>query len=191
MINEKSDKDLIRNLKVGENINESLSEIINRHSGIFITMVNAYTPQPMKQEIIEDKNYYIYQTALKYDESRNTKFSTYLGSETRWMCLNNYNKSKKKTETDLKPLENLVYQGDVSKEVQFEDSLKEVLKITKTHPDKRVGKIFQLRYGGYDRGNKLMPWSKVSKHVGLSVQGSINVHDQAIESIKVKLEKEI
>ena len=191
MINKKSDKDLIKNLKRGRHVNESLSEIINRHSGIFITMVNAYTPQPMKQEIIGDKNYYIYQAALKYDDSRKTKFSTYLGSETRWMCLNNYNKSKRNTEVDLKPLENMIYHGDVSREVQFEDSVNEVLKITRGHPDKRVGEIFQLRYGGYNKGNKLMPWSKVSKYVGLSVQGSINVHNQAIESIKNKLEKEI
>jgi len=85
----------------------------------------------------------------------------------------------------------MIYHGDVSREVQFEDSVNEVLKITRGHPDKRVGEIFQLRYGGYNKGNKLMPWSKVSKYVGLSVQESINVHNQAIESIKNKLEKEI
>lgn len=191
MNKKETDTHLIRNLKRGEDVDDSLKEIVDRHSGIFITMVSAYTNTPAKEEMISDRNYYIYQAALKYDESKNTKFSTYLGSETRWMCLNNYNRSKKRIEVDLKPLENMISNGDISKEIQFEDSVNEVLKITKAHPDKRVGKIFELRYGGYNLGNKLMPWSKISKKVGLSVQGSINVHDQAVVSIKNKLEKEI
>ena len=75
-------------------------------------------------------------------------------------------------------------------EMQNKDSIEKVLRITELHPDKRVGQIFNMRYRD-TASNKLTPWSEICEHVGLSVQGSINVHDQAIESIKNKLQKEI
>ena len=87
------DNELVRNLKVGNNINESLDLLVQRHSGIFITMVNSYTPTNERNELISDKEYYIYNAALKFDESKNTKFPTYLGCETKWMCMNNFNKN--------------------------------------------------------------------------------------------------
>jgi len=190
MNQEINDKVLVENLKKGTNIDESLKEIVNRHSGIFITMVNAYTPDREKEDMINDKEYYIYQAALKYDEDKKTKFSTYLGSETRWMCLNNYNKNKKKNEVALSSVENYLQDDSYRDSYQDTDSVNKVLQITRTHPDKRVGKIFELRYSN-SNGNKLTPWSEICDHVGLSVQGSINVHDQAISSIKQQLHKEL
>lgn len=190
MNQEINDSVLVENLKIGKNVDESLREIVSRHSGIFITMVNAYTPDREKEDMINDKEYYIYQAALKYDEERKTKFSTYLGSETRWMCLNNYNKNKKKNEVSLSAVENYLQDDSYSTSFQDTDSVKKVLQMTKIHPDKRVGRIFELRYSN-DSGSKLTPWSEICSHVGLSVQGSINVHDQAITSIKQQLQKEL
>lgn len=184
------DLELVQNLKSGKNINESLEELVQRHSGIFITMINSYTPINERSEMIGDKEYYIYNAALKYDESKNTKFPTYLGSETRWMCLNNYNKNKRKNEIDLDSIENLGVECMMMEKYSCSDSAKKILQMAKRHPDKRVYTIFKLRYSGSGR-NKLTPWSKVCKPVELSVQGCINVHDQALKKIKQELKKEI
>jgi hypothetical protein len=70
------------------------------------------------------------------------------------------------------------------------DSTKRILQIAKRHPDKRVYTIFKLRYAS-SGPNKLTPWSKVCQPVELSVQGCINVHDQALKKIKKELQKEI
>ena len=65
-------------------------------------MIHNYVPSNTiftnKDELISDKEYNIYQAALKFDSSRGAKFSTYLGNETKWMCLNIYNKNKKHPE---------------------------------------------------------------------------------------------
>lgn len=191
-MNHRKDIELIQSIQQSdEHSNESLQELIERHSGIFITFVHSfYIPFKNKRELIDDKEYHIYQTALKYREDKNTKFSTYLGVEARFLCLNTYNNLKKVDEVDIEPYSNIIpcYDSDICEEDK--DSINEVLNITKFHPDSRVGKIFELRYRDGEK-NKLLPWSKVSPHVGLSVQGSINVHDQAIESIRKKLKKEI
>ena len=191
-MNHRKDIELINSIKnADKDSNECLQELIERHSGIFITFVHSfYIPLKTKKELIDDKEYHIYQTALKYNEEKNTKFSTYLGVEARYLCLNTYNNLKKVEEVNIEPYTNTIpfYDGEICEEDK--DSINEVLSMTRHHPDSRVGKIFELRYKKGDK-NKLLPWSKVSPHVGLSVQGSINVHDQAIQSIRKKLKKEI
>ena len=98
------DTDLINNIKNDVDANDSLQELVSRHSGIFLSMIHNYVPNSNsvinKSDLIQDKNYYIYKAALKFDETRLAKFSTFLGNETKWMCLNLYNKYKNK-----KPIE--------------------------------------------------------------------------------------
>ena len=70
-----------------------------------------------------------------------------------------------------------------------QESLGTIYNLISLHPDKRVDKIFRLRYNG-GKGNKLMSWKEVSKEVNLSIQGCINVHNSAIRHIQTKLQKD-
>lgn len=187
---QKDDQELVSNLKVGREVNESLYHLVEKHSGIFINMVNQYMNKEGRSEFINDKEYYIYQAALKYDSNRNTKFSTYLGSETKWMCLNTYNRSKKKHEVDIDYIENLGDNSHQYHQIIKKDTQQKILELAHSNPDKRVHKIFELRYSGGNR-NKVMPWSEVCSQIGLSVQGCINVHDQALTKIKQELKGEL
>ena len=98
----KSDLILINNIKKGKDIDKSLMELISRHSGIYVNMIEAFAAKTSNyinyNELIEEKDYHIYKSVLKFDCKRGTKFSTHLGNETRWMCLNLYNKNKKNNE---------------------------------------------------------------------------------------------
>ena len=79
--------------------NDSIKELIQRHSGIYVDMVNKYIPDSIeginKNDIIQDKSFCIYDAAINFDENKNTKFSTYVGNLARWKCLNIYNKKIK------------------------------------------------------------------------------------------------
>ena len=94
-----SDLDLINSIKNKNKINECLQELIDRHSGIYLDIVNSFLKNcnndSLRHEIINDKEYAIYNSVLKYDENRGTKFSTFLGNEAKWICLNASNKNKK------------------------------------------------------------------------------------------------
>ncbi|MBD35875.1 MAG: hypothetical protein CL512_03825 [Actinobacteria bacterium] len=176
----------------------ALKEIINRHSGIFISIISSHFEKGnfMKYglELIEEKDYYIYQAVLKYDSKRKTKFSTFLGNEARWLCLNTYNK-RKKTERifnhEKNNLEFLMktHAAPESKSIDM-DCYDRILEIANGHSDKRVSKIFKLRYVD-GKQNKLMPWKDISKKMNLSIQGCINIHNAAIKYIRKVLEKEI
>jgi DNA-directed RNA polymerase specialized sigma subunit len=181
-----SDLDLIKNIKKKKKIDESLQELIDRHSGIYLDIVNSFMKNcnndSLRQEIINDKEYAIYNSVLKYDENRGTKFSTFLGNEAKWMCLNASNKNKKYVE-----LNDTNYDfDDLKDEKQTNAStlqdliLKDFNSEIANHPDKRIQKIFSMRYSG---NKKLTPWRKISKVMNLSIQGCINIHNAALNSI--------
>ena len=191
-----SDTELVKAVKFGMKSDDHLKELVDRHSGIYISMVNSYSPDrtsglvSAKDDLLSDKNYYIYQAALKYDESKQTKFSTYLGNETRWLCLNIYNKNKNSKEISSdKP--DLNYAAVDLHEVSMkQEILDKILAIIKRDPDQRISTIFKMRYIDGDK-NKVMPWNKVCQSVSLSIQGCINIHNKTIRKIKKQLKEDI
>tara|TARA_B100001094_G_scaffold82401_1_gene78664 strand:+ start:4508 stop:5107 length:600 start_codon:yes stop_codon:yes gene_type:complete len=192
-----TDEQLILNIKSTKDQDASLEELIERHSGIYLEMVNAFssTTSPFidRAELIEDKGFKIYEAALKYDNSRGTKFSTYLGNETKWMCLNTYNKNKRKPLITVDFIENIGEDQESTENIHKTietDLFDKVLSIISAHPDRRVGQIFEMRYIKGHK-NKVMPWKKIGKKLQLSIQGCINIHNSAVSYIKNELKEDI
>ena len=73
-----SDLTLIDKIK-SENDDQSLIELIDRHSGIYHTMVNQYLSSPRhsidKRQAVKEKDYVIYNSAVSFDPDKKTKFS--------------------------------------------------------------------------------------------------------------------
>ena len=65
-------------------------EIVNRHSGIYLQMIHSYAPKETSidnfYDLLNSKESHIYDAIQSFDENRKTKFSTYLGNCTRWLC---------------------------------------------------------------------------------------------------------
>lgn len=192
------DSDLVSNIQEQVNVEESLEELVNRHSGIYLEMVNNYAspnnPFIDYQELIQDKEYKIYNTAMKYDPHRGAKFSTYLGNETKWMCLNLYNRNKRRPIFQNELIENMAANNDLNEDTIPEsikqDLLNKVLSVIKQHPDSRVEKIFEMRYIVGTK-NKVMPWKRIGESMNLSIQGCINIHNSAIEHVQQELSEEL
>ena len=96
-INNLEDYQLVNNIKENKEADFSLKELIDRHTGIYLDIVNKYTQTANttnKLDLIDEKDYNIYQAALKYKSDKGTKFPTFLGNETKWICLNRNNKRR-------------------------------------------------------------------------------------------------
>ena len=187
-----SDIFLIEKVKREADLN-SLNLLIERHSGIYLDMVNSVIPNNCdfldKHDIIDDKNISIYKAVMNYDENKNTKFSTYLGNETRWKCLNLFNRGTKYKYLDINDFnddENLS-DDEMLNKISSKEILDKVYFYANTHKDERVTKIINLRYK-IGEGNKTMPWKNISEKVNVSIQGCINIHDRFIEEIKKDLQ---
>jgi len=183
------DVELVENIKNEKDVDDCLQELIERHTGIYLDIVNKYTQHTNtsnKLDLIDEKDYNIYQTALKYKSDKGTKFPTFLGNETKWICLNKQNKIKKEKKVafdDISEID-LAQEDDGSKEKL--EVFKKTIELAKQHEDKRVEKIFEMRYIIGEK-NKVMPWKKISKELNMSIQGCINIHNSAIEEFKLEL----
>ena len=172
---------------------ESLNLLIERHSGIYLEMVNSVIPNNCdfldKNDIIDDKNISIYKAIMNYDENKNTKFSTYLGNETRWKCLNIFNRGTKYKYIDIEDFKEHVdfIEENTIKNISSKEILDKIFNLANTHKDQRVSEIFYLRYK-IGEGNKTMPWKNISKKINVSIQGCINIHDRFIEEIKKEIQ---
>ena len=191
LINNLEDQQLVENIKKNKKTEDCLQELIGRHTGIYLDIVNKYTQNgntTNKLDLIDEKDYNIYQAALKYKSDKGTKFPTFLGNETKWLCLNKYNKRKKEPQINIED----VKEGDIlsqkTDKIKKEDLeiFSEAIKFSKSHKDPRVEKIFEMRYITGEK-NKVMPWKKISEELNMSIQGCINIHNSAIDKFKIEL----
>ena len=182
-----SDYTLISNIQE-KNDEDSLLEIIDRHSGIFHTMVNQFMSHPHcsldKSLLVGEKDSTIYSAALNYDPTRKTKFSTHLANQTKWKCLNILNKKKKNKEFQLDDNSNYAepFSDGFLREIDKGEAFSLFNKCLKKEKDERVKKILDLRYGVDN--NKLTPWRKIAKELDMSIQGCINIHNRFINKVK-------
>ena len=182
-----SDLTLIEKLQERKD-EDSLLQLIERHSGIYHSMVNHFMSHPQnaldKDQMVNEKDATIYSAAMNYDPNRKTKFSTHLANQTKWKCLNLLNKNKRmkqffidEDENHFQPsCESLIAdltRGEVSS--VFETCLKK-------EKDERVKKIVDMRYGAGN--NKLTPWRHIAEELNMSIQGCINVHNKFINKVK-------
>ena len=182
----KSDNELIKEIKVGCNVCENFGEISKRHSGIFFKMASKYISKKFTEKRLDfftDKDYYIFQVILDYKENKKTKFSTYLGNRIKWMCINNYYKTINSCEVNF-PDQLMHNCPDKSKNIDTQ-LITDAMRMIKKDKDKRLYKIFTLRYLE-GKGNNVMPWKDICSNadINLSVQGCINVHNNYIKKIK-------
>jgi hypothetical protein len=182
-----SDLTLISKIQ-DDNDQDSLLEIIDRHSGIYHSMVNYFMSHPAltldKSYLVGEKDSTIYDSALNYDPNRNTKFSTHLANQTKWKCLNLLNKKKKNREVFIDDENNYIEPSCESfiRDIDTGEAMVLFQKCLKKEKDERVKKIVDMRYESGN--NKLTPWRSIAEELKMSIQGCINVHNRFINKVK-------
>lgn len=126
-----------------------------------------------------------YNVCLKFDESRNCKFTTLLTNEIRWMFLNAWKKYKssrlnfESLSEEQEVEENLVFNDTTEIEQIGQKILQNFREFLSGCQDERVLKIFEMRYAA---GPKATPWRVISKKIGLTTPGCIYIHNRQIEN---------
>lgn len=186
---------LVNLVKNGKKVEQCLPILIERHSALCVDVINGYMSrspfQTLRQELVNEKDYVIYKSALKFNPLKKTKFSSFLANEMKWTCLNSYNKVKKEKSfpANEEVINYLTYKHNDAK-VDRNDFFRFIIDKFNSHPDARVGKIFKLRYIE-GKNNTVMPWKSISEKLGMSIQGCINIHDLALNNMKNRIRKEI
>lgn len=183
-----TDEYLVKDIQQNKS-NDSLKELISRHSGIYVEMIRRYGQKHLTDtqinDLMGDKDFNIYVAALDYNGEK-SKFSTYLANRTRYHCLSN--KTINKKNSNIVNFDDIEYNEESKEQNPCQASsqrefMKKICFLIEAHEDPRVAQIFKERYFSGST-KKLKPWKAISKEMGLSIQGVIDIHSRAIKQFQ-------
>jgi DNA-directed RNA polymerase specialized sigma subunit len=186
-----NDSHLVENVQENnDKSNDSLTELIGRHSALCFDIYKKYSSAMAASgicvsEMYKERTFIIYKAAQTFDPSRKVKFSTWVGNQVRYQCLNAINGNH------LYPVDDsqLDYYVDKSAEESQSPDLSNdmdfVFNILDQLKDKRIKKVFKLRYFGHP--TKKLPWSQVAGKISTSTQTAINLHERGKEILNRKM----
>jgi len=190
-----TDSQLIKNIKKN-NCEKSLLELASRHQGICNKMIQKYCKVcgdigVSISDLNTDKMLVVYRSALNFKFNKKIKFSTWLGNQMRYHCLNTLNKSNKDISMENENIKYLT-ENNQAKQIDYTSLNREkvdlIFNILDQMADSRVKKIFNLRYFS-DR--KIQPWNKIGKKMHISTQTVINIHNKALSFLNKKISSDI
>lgn len=171
---------------------EALKQLELKHSGICHQMIKKYYQNMIDfgvdpKDVAAEKLLIIYKSALNFDPNKNVKFSTWLGNQMRYHCLNSINSKNQDINLEASNLKSLIEKKQ-SETVNISEYIKDqsnfIFEILSKMKDIRIYKIFKLRY--FDN-KKQLAWSKIAKKLNLSTQTVINLHEKGKILLKNKL----
>lgn len=176
------DIELVQNIKENKDSDASLKELLDHHVAL-MTRVSYKYAKPLLdagssiEEINQERLYIIFKAANSFKTDRKVKFSSYLGTFTRWYCLNKINRKESHQFTNDDLLENYPAErvdGDSKEHVHY---------LINKIPDKKIKKVLELRY--FSGNVKLMSWNLIGKTLNPSVSGQTanNWHKKALKII--------
>lgn len=183
------DSILVKNVQE-KNDENALKELINRHSALCHSLYKKYS-SPMiasgvhLQDVINQKDYMVYKSAMTFNPDKKSKFSTWLYNQIRYQCLNCMNEDGQYLTLDSDKLNYLIEKNSEPKK-EDKDIYEYVLNIINSCADERIITIFKMRY--INDSNKKTPWNKIAKELNISTQTAINIHNKTIKLLKNKIE---
>lgn len=182
-MNQCSDNKLVNNIKNGIFENESIKELERRHLPLASHVVssNLYkNSNSIKNEIVSEFSSIIFNSAKRFNENKNTKFSTLLFNDVFFKCKHaNINNMKQTVDIDI------VSRYLCKEESDICDMFRAVEIAIDKIGDPIAKKIIQLRYFKPTNG-KLTIWSEIGKEMNLSGQQCLNIHNSAIKKLRKK-----
>ena len=183
------DTTLVKNVQE-KNDELALKTLIERHSALCNSLYKKYSPPMIAsgihvEDIINEKDYIVYKSAMSFDPCKKSKFSTWLYNQVRYQCLNCMNENSHYLTLDNDKLNYLIEKtAPVNKE--YKNINEYIHNIIESCSDERVKKIFKMRY--CNESAKRMSWNKIAKKLKISTQTAINIHNKAIKLLKTKVE---
>jgi RNA polymerase sigma factor (sigma-70 family) len=168
---------------------DSLKTLIQRHSPLCFDICKKYAPALSSKgidvnDVASEKEYLIYKSILSYNPLKKTKFSTWLGNQMRYYCLNTLNKSRL-IATEDSQLDYFINKDCDCSSTKMQEQIDYIDNLISQLKDKRIKSIIKARY--FNNPNKKTPWNKVASEVGVSTQTAINLHAKGMNILRRKM----
>ena len=187
------DNPLIKKI-ISTGCNKSYSTLSERHEKLFYKICQKYIPVAQskglrKEDLIADKDFVMFKAIRSYKPDRNTKFSTWLGNCTKYHCLTFLNVNNKYVDVEDETINFYLTdknKDDYDNEEKLKDEKEYIFEILKKLKDKRISKVFKLRYFDKDVKKKKATWSNIASKINTSTQTAINLHQRGVRILNRK-----
>ena len=188
------DNTLVKRVKA-TGCNESFITLMERHEKLFYKICQLYIPIAeskglRKEDIFEEKKYVLFKAINSYKINKKTKFSTWFGNCTKYFCLTFLNSNSKLVDMEDDAIE-LCIANKSKEEYHDQTDLKNnkdyVFEILRQLKDKRISKVFKLRYFDDDKRSNKPTWSRIASKINTSTQTAINLHQRGVKILHKKL----
>ena len=193
-----ADEDLIKKIQeTGDN--DSYLELRERYQKAYYSMCHRYlksckTIGIKEEDILDNMDYILFNSARTFDFSRKLKFSTWISNQARYFCLNSMRRGKKvmdnfnsfielnptEAEDEVNSFEQEMYKNY---EVPNTDNVNEVRYLFNSIADQQTTEIIRLRY----QNHKKTSWGEISKRLKIHYDMCKTLHDNAIENFRKQM----
>lgn len=187
----RNEEDVILIKKIRKNnCNSSYNSLQEKHSNLYYSICNKFGNQLNLDEIYKDKDFVMYKAIMSYKEDMGAKFSTWLGNYSRYHCLNyikNNHKYINSEEDKIVHFFNKKSLVEYDSNKDFQNEIDHAFAILEKLSDKRIFKIFKLRY--MHEGPRLT-WKEIAAEFDLTPQTIINLHSKGRRILVKKMKNQ-
>jgi RNA polymerase sigma factor (sigma-70 family) len=182
-----SDENLI-NKVINNQCNESLEKLIEKHNGMIFNIGKKYCTSCNLDlhELNDNKYWIIFNAAKSFNPNKGSKFSTWLGNQVRFFCLNYKNKNSKLVPVEDQHLEYFV--NDLNKKNQVSNQ-KELVNIIidlfNEISDPNTKNAIYYRY--FYNKERILNYSEIAEILKVTPQTVLNWHNKFVKLAKKKL----
>lgn len=183
------DEVLIKNV-IDNQCNESLQELVNRHSGIIFNIGKKYCSSCSLDisELNDNRYWIVFNAAKSFNGTKGSKFSTWLGNQVRFFCLNYKNKNSKLIPIENEQLEYFI--NNFSKNDEKKNQKEVINKITDLFnqiSDPNTKNAIYYRY--FHNKERILNYSEIADILNVTPQTVLNWHNKFVRFAKKKLTK--
>lgn len=162
---------------------DALNQLAARNTGVYLQVLDRSLPNDLfstqKEDLKNERLYFIYDAAMKYRPDSKMKFSTFLGQTIKWKCLTLKNRGQDKDTVFLESLDN----PPPEKEEECSDKkfkIEQIFQFAENFANETARKIVTLRYDSKHR----LPWKEVAKELNISVAQATRAHLEFLTAAK-------
>lgn len=185
-MNNISDEKLIKKI-ISHQCNESLKELVERHSGMIFNIGKKYcTSCNLDLNELNDNKYWIvFNSAKSFDAKKGSKFSTWLGNQIRFFCLNFKNKNSKLVPIEDKHLEFFINSSRKDDNINKKEIINNIIDLFNEISDPNTKKAIYYRY--FHNKERILNYSEIAEILMVTPQTVLNWHNKFINFAKKKL----
>lgn len=180
------DEKLIKNIKL-KNCSNSLIELTNRHSGMCFSIGKKYVNNcGLDLNDLNDNRYWIiYTAAQSFNNKKGSKFSTWLGNQVRFFCLNYKNKNKKLLQIEDVTLDYIHNKNYTDNNTNKKEALDTIIDLFNQITDPNTKNAIYYRY--FYNKERILNYSEIAEILKVTPQTVLNWHNKFISLVKKKL----